>query len=72
MALGGWPMLNFPVAQFEVDDDRVCDLVLLVLSERSAHATDQAIRDGPDYCVWRTLIARQSSAISKGLHSASP
>jgi hypothetical protein len=24
-----------------------------------------------DYCVWRTLIARQSSAISKGLQSES-
>jgi hypothetical protein len=25
---------------------------------------------GLGYCVWRTLIAQQSSAISKGLHSA--
>ena len=25
---------------------------------------------GPDYWVWRTLIARQSWAISKGSHSA--
>ena len=31
----------------------------------------QALRaSGPGYWVWRTLIARQSSAISKGLHSA--
>lgn len=42
MALGGWPLLDLPVALFEVDDNGVCDLVLLVLGEGSAHATDQA------------------------------
>lgn len=41
MALGGWPVLNFPVALFEVDNNGVCDLVLLILGERSAHTADQ-------------------------------
>jgi hypothetical protein len=42
VALGGWPVLNFPVALFEVEDNGICDLMLLVLSERSAHTADHA------------------------------
>jgi hypothetical protein len=42
MTFPRWPLLDLPVALFEVDHDGVGDLVLLVLSQRSAHATDQA------------------------------
>jgi hypothetical protein len=33
MALRWWPMLNFPVALFEVHNNGVCDLVLLIFAE---------------------------------------
>jgi hypothetical protein len=42
VALLGWPMLNFPVALFEVDHNGVRELVLLILSERSSHTANQA------------------------------
>jgi hypothetical protein len=35
-------LLDLPIALFEMLDDRTGDLVLLVLGQRSAHATDQA------------------------------
>jgi hypothetical protein len=33
MALQSWPMLNFPAALFEVDNNGVCDLVLLIFGQ---------------------------------------
>jgi hypothetical protein len=47
VALAGWPVLNFPVALFEVDDNGACDLVLLIHPRSVIRACPGSGADAP-------------------------